>query len=92
MNNKGVARDGVGVTVFFNIHVILTRPATSKKSPQDFFLKKKSSQQLDLYSPGPVPAGLAHRMRIYSNPLKNDLIQHTFKINFTFVEKFPVIP
>ena len=45
-----------------------------------------------LYSSGPVPAGLAHRMEILSNPLKNGLIQHTFKINFVFVEKFPVIP
>ena len=30
-----------------------------------------------LYSPGPAPAGLAHRMGIWSNPLKNGLIQHT---------------
>ena len=40
-----------------------------------------------LYSPGPVPAGqLSHRIGIYSNPLINGLIQHTFKINFVFVE------
>ena len=31
----------------------------------------------------------AHRMRIYSNPLINGLIKHTFKINFVFVEKIP---
>ena len=32
----------------------------------------------------------AHRMGIYSNPLINGLIQHTFKVNFVFVE-FPVM-
>ena len=26
------------------------------------------------------------------NPLINGLIQHTLKMNFLFVEKFPVIP
>ena len=34
----------------------------------------------------------AHRMGIYSIPLINGQIQHTFKLNFVFVEKFPVIP
>ena len=34
-----------------------------------------------LYCPGPVLAGLVHRMGIWSNPLKNGLIQHTSKIN-----------
>ena len=43
-----------------------------------------------LYSPGPIPAVLAYRMGIWSNPLKNSLIQLTFKIIF-FVEKFSVI-
>ena len=33
-----------------------------------------------LYSPGPVPAVLDHRMGIWFNPLKNGLIQHTSKI------------
>ena len=46
-----------------------------------------------LYIPGPVPAGQrAHRKGIYSNPLINGLIQHTFKNNVVFVENFPVIP
>ena len=45
-----------------------------------------------LYSPGPVSAGLAHRMGVWSNPLKNSLIQHTSKISFVYLEKFPVIP
>ena len=31
-------------------------------------------------------------MGLGRNPLINGLIQHTFKINFLFVEKFPVIP
>ena len=34
-----------------------------------------------LNSHGPVPAILVHRMGILSHPLKNGLIQHTFKIN-----------
>ena len=33
-----------------------------------------------LYSPGPVPAVLAHKMGIWSNPIKSGLIQHTSKI------------
>ena len=37
-----------------------------------------------LYSPGPVPAGLSHRMGIWSNPLKNGLIQRTSKITIVF--------
>ena len=45
-----------------------------------------------LYSPGPVLSVLAHRMGIWSHPLKNGLIQHTSKINFVFLEKFPVLP
>ena len=39
-----------------------------------------------------VLSSLKILMGIYSNPLINDLNQHTFKINFVFVEKFPVIP
>ena len=35
-----------------------------------------------LYSPGPVPAILAHRMGIWSNLFKNGLIQNMFKIFF----------
>ena len=31
-------------------------------------------------------------MELGRNPLINGLIQHTFQINFLFVEKFPVIP
>ena len=45
-----------------------------------------------LYSPGPVLAVLAHRMGIWSHPLKNGLIQHTSNMNYVFFEKFPVIP
>ena len=42
--------------------------------------------------PWPSSCWPAHRMGIYSNPLINGLIQHTFKGYFVFVEKFPVIP
>ena len=45
-----------------------------------------------LIQPWPISCWPAHRMGIYSNPLINGLIQHTFKINFVFVEKFSVIP
>ena len=41
-----------------------------------------------LYSPGPVLAVLAHRMGIWSNPLKNGFIQHIL----VFSGKFTVIP
>ena len=37
-----------------------------------------------LYSPGPIPAVLAQRIGIWSNPPKNGLIQYTSKINFEF--------
>ena len=47
---------------------------------------------LFFFSPGPVPAVLAHRMGIWSDPLKNGLIQHTSKMNFVFSEKIQVIP
>ena len=45
-----------------------------------------------LYRPGPVLAVLAHIMGIWSHPFKNDLLQHTSKMNFVNLEKFPVIP
>ena len=45
-----------------------------------------------LIQPWPSSFWPAHRMGIYSNPLINGLIQHTFKIDFVFVEKFSVIP
>ena len=45
-----------------------------------------------LIQPWPSSCWPAHRMGIYSNPLINGLIPQTFKINFVFVEKFPVIP
>ena len=40
---------------------------------------------------GPL-AGAQFSMGLGRNPLINGLIQHTFQINFLFVEKFPVIP
>ena len=43
-----------------------------------------------LIQPWPSSCWPAHRMGIYSNPLINGLIQHTFKVNFVFVE-FPVM-
>ena len=36
-----------------------------------------------LYIPGPVLAVLVHRMGIWSDPLKNGLIQHTSKMYLT---------
>ena len=56
------------------------------------FQLKPAAHICILYSPGPVLAVLVHIMGIWSNPLKNGLIQHTSKINFVFLEKFPVIP
>ena len=41
--------------------------------------------------PGPVLAVLVHTMGVWSNPLKNGLIQYTSKVNFVFIEKFLVI-
>ena len=43
-----------------------------------------------LIQPWPRSCWPAHRMGIYFKPLINGLTQHTFKINFLFVEKFPV--
>ena len=40
-----------------------------------------------LYSPGLVHTVLAHIMRIWFNPLKNGLVQHTSKITFFISEK-----
>ena len=51
-----------------------------------------SGSHLFFYSPGPVPAVLAHKMGIWSNPLKNGLIQHNSKMNLVLSEKFLVIP
>ena len=42
-----------------------------------------------LVQPWPSSCWPAHRMGIYSNPLNNGLIQHTFKINFSFVDFGP---
>ena len=38
------------------------------------------------------PVGARCSMGLGRNPLINGLIQHTFKINFLFLEKFTVIP
>ena len=45
-----------------------------------------------LYNPGPGSCWQPHIMEIYSNPLINGIIQHTFTINFFFGEKFQVMP
>ena len=45
-----------------------------------------------LYSPGPVLDVLVHIIGIWSHPLKNGSIHHTFKMYFVFIEKFSVIP
>ena len=44
-----------------------------------------------LIQPWPSSCWPAHWMGIYSNPLINGLIQHTFK-QIVFVQKFPVTP
>ena len=51
-----------------------------------------ATQQFAYNCPGSVPAGQLKERESQSNPLLNGLIQYTFKINFVFVETFPVIP
>ena len=52
----------------------------SKSQPIYYVFSKGISHICILYSPGRVLAVLAHIMGIWSNPLKNGLIQHTSKI------------
>ena len=53
--------------------------------------KKAAGHNNLLIQPWPSSCWPAHRMGIYSNPLINGLIQHTFKIHLVLVI-FPVIP